>query len=434
MVHLAEFKVSQDNPVYWFSDAPGNQWALARLWHHEQEKIEIFLVDRIAQLDSEGKFLETAATGAFPDGEPVLSEGWSLQEIASVLARLPGRRTVCIWNTAPFPPGSIDSEEVREIPQEDIEHDSSWHTEHAKEVFLFPSQMRSRSPRDEIIRHWWRAYVKKGYGETRIYYKAMSLEDRPLAKLPCQDVADTIRDILFDEPQSISPTLRGWPITTCLVNRELTWMGKAWMGEEWISSHSGGVEFKARTDFIEREITPLAVASLQGKVAQDQPKQVVELAARVLLLLGKPADMAALTHIDSLDLREWVITDSCLDCLVAMPWLKRLDLSHCLRSCGAKGLQKLSVLVGLKQLALAGLDVRNTETRWLLTLNHLENLDLSKNYNFSDGGLSPLFRLPSLRRLDLRFNPISNEAHQNLRQRLPDCDILFEQSQSIPLE
>lgn len=111
-----------------------------------------------------------------------------------------------------------------------------------------------------------------------------------------------------------------------------------------------------------------------------------------------------------------------------MTWLQCLDLSDAWLERGPEGLKPLSALTGLKKLALANLNLGNSDVRFIRELAALEGLDLRLN-NLSDGGISTagLMHLRSLRKLDLRFNwAISDECKQALRTRLPGCEIQFE--------
>ena len=58
----------------------------------------------------------------------------------------------------------------------------------------------------------------------------------------------------------------------------------------------------------------------------------------------------------------------------------------------------------------------------LAALSNLETLDLRSNQISS---VYPLKRLTNLKKLDLTGNPLTEEQVEELRQALPDCEILF---------
>ena len=85
-----------------------------------------------------------------------------------------------------------------------------------------------------------------------------------------------------------------------------------------------------------------------------------------------------------------------------------------------KGLARLDLGQSFKFQA----PVYNQHLRMLAGLKHLHDLDLSAATHISDAGLKHLAALKQLRQLNLRSLSLSNEAVQQLREELPNCEIL----------
>ncbi|MCE9531736.1 MAG: leucine-rich repeat domain-containing protein [Planctomycetes bacterium] len=355
----------------------------------------------------------------------VVPAGWSPEAVASILRRLPKWQDVgvCLWAVPSFPPDAIDGDSLRELPADEQEwHGLRWSAERWRTgwIDVFPSQMRSRKPEDEILRQWSGAVERRLFTDAQhlAFTEAFLLEAE--ANPPIEPWEAVTRALFLEPFEDLRSTLRPWPICTTLVNRKLRWFF-----EDHLSTLVQ--ELRDRMAKVEEEISPLARASLRARIAQNQPAAVAEAAVRLLLIIGERADADALRAITTIDLRQWPVTASCMDFLADMPWLQSLDLSDAWFNSGREKLGSLSVLTGLKKLALAGIDLHNSDLRFLRGLVSLEVLDLSRNDGLSDGCTSTLVRLPSLRKLDLRSNrSFSEECKQILRNRLPGCEILFE--------
>ena len=417
--------MSRDCPVYhWGQD----RWTLARRWTNPQDGLSVYLTKGVATVEAEDQWRPNVTLVPAEDVPPaVLPAGWSTEAVASVLARLPMWQEVCLWSEPPFPPEAIDGDGRQDLSEVDWEwHSRNWSVERWLRgwIDIFPSQMRSRKPEDEILRQWSGAAEMKLMTdqEYEAFAQAVRLEARAEPSYALWEAV--ARALFLESGDDLCSRLRSFPICAALASRKLRMF--------FADRHAAcarGEELCDRTAKVEQELVPLARASLRARVAQEQPVADAEVAVKLLLMIGDPADVDALGKLTGLDLRQWPVTVSCVGCLAAMTWLERLDLSDARLERGPAGLRPLSALTGLKRLALAGLDLCNSDLGFLRDLVGLEELDLSRNCNLSDGGLSTAGltrpRHRSLRQLDLRGNgALSDECKQTLRTRLPDCGIL----------
>lgn len=356
---------------------PDTGWTDSRCWALTEEGVEV----RVA-----------GPADALPPG-------WSPAAVAAVLLALPGERRACLWAGPPFPPAADTGDEW---PPPHLSGDT---------LHVFPSGMAARSPRDEIVRLWSYRHRNETWGDGgSLARAAVGLEDPDAGRDPDAPVrawAEVVAAVAFGAP---TPP----PVRTALAARVLARDARL-LPDHWAAKP----ELVGRAERLAADARPAAREFLRPRAAGGSAD-----AARLLLLLGEPADADALRGFDALGLGEFPLTAGAVAVLAALPGLRRLELSHAHRRWGATGLAPLAALTGLTHLWLAGLGLQNSDLRFLRDLAALEFLDLHDN-RITDGGLSQLMRLPALRRLDLRGNEAFGEnVLGELRRRLPGCEVV----------
>jgi Ran GTPase-activating protein (RanGAP) involved in mRNA processing and transport len=129
-------------------------------------------------------------------------------------------------------------------------------------------------------------------------------------------------------------------------------------------------------------------------------------------------------RLETLVLRELLITDAGLNHLKGLAALRHLSLRQIAIS--DTGTAALGGMTRLETLDLAGNRLTAAALPALANLVRLKTLDLSDNPEIADAAVEPLGRMRQLRSLRLWQTGFSPEGLNWLRQRLADCEIVYD--------
>ncbi|MCA9770986.1 MAG: hypothetical protein KC466_01175 [Myxococcales bacterium] len=132
--------------------------------------------------------------------------------------------------------------------------------------------------------------------------------------------------------------------------------------------------------------------------------------------------VASLTNLRELDLRGTAVDGEGLRHVASLKNLETLNLSE--TRVGDDDLAYLAPLGALRQLFLWNTEITDRGISLVRGFVGLEVLDLA-NTPITDAGLTVLDGLTSLRRLDLSGTRVTPAAVEQLREQMPDCEIVY---------
>jgi hypothetical protein len=220
-----------------------------------------------------------------------------------------------------------------------------------------------------------------------------------------------VRNSGYHKEGPVPMRCRDWlPLSVCLITAACLWSTQSRADEaaavELIRQRGGSVEYEGK----DAERAVVSVSLPGGKISDDDLKVLKELPKlRGLSVSGQTGkspprgngritdaglrDIAALTSLESLDLRANRITD--------------------------EGLKELRTLTKLRTLDLSMTAITDDGLRELQALKHLESLRIW-DVGLTDAALSHLRPIKSLKRLALAHAKVTETGLSSLREALPD--------------